>query len=93
MLLQQQVGTTPVVRLAARLGVPDQPDVPSLALGSGLVTPLALTAAYGVFPALGIYSRPRGIVSVVSATGTTASGLATVLDGATPLGTCTRAGV
>lgn len=70
-LLQQQVGTTPVVRLAARLGVPDQPDVPSLALGSGLVTPLALTAAYGVFPALGIYSRPRGIVSVVSATGDT----------------------
>ncbi len=68
-LLQQRVGTRPVVRLAAKLGVEDQPEVPSLSLGSGLVSPLALTAAYGVFPALGSYARPRGMVSVVSATG------------------------
>ena len=39
-LLQQQVGSGPVLRLARDLGVRDQPDVPSLALGSGLVTPL-----------------------------------------------------
>ena len=50
-LLQQQVGTRPVLRLAQRpRRRPNQPDVPSLALGSGLVTPLDLTAAYAVFP-------------------------------------------
>jgi 1A family penicillin-binding protein len=63
-LLQQQVGSGPVLRLANDLGVPDQPDVPSLALGSGLVTPLDLTAAYAVFPSLGYRVRPRGIVAV-----------------------------
>ena len=67
--LQQRVGAGPVLRLAADLGVQDQPDVPSLALGSGLVTPLDLTAAYAVFPALGQRVRPRGIVSVENAGG------------------------
>ena len=66
-LLQQQVGSGPVLRLARDLGVRDQPDVPSLALGSGLVTPLDLTAAYAVFPTLGYRVRPRGIVSVLNA--------------------------
>jgi membrane carboxypeptidase/penicillin-binding protein len=68
-LLQQRVGTAPVLRLATDLGVRDQPDVPSLALGSGLVTPLDLTAAYAVFPTLGYRVRPRGIVSVTNASG------------------------
>lgn len=68
-LLQQQVGSAPVLRLARDLGVRDQPDVPSLALGSGLVTPLDLTAAYAVFPTLGYRVQPRGIVSVVNAAG------------------------
>jgi 1A family penicillin-binding protein len=68
-LLQQQVGSRPVLQLASALGVRDQPDVPSLALGSGLVTPLDLTAAYAVFPNLGHRVRPRGIVSVVDAAG------------------------
>jgi penicillin-binding protein 1A len=58
-----------VIRLARDLGVQDQPDVPSLALGSGLVTPLDLTAAYAVFPTLGYRVRPRGIVSVLNASG------------------------
>ncbi len=49
-LLQQRVGTRPVLQLARSLGVPNQPDVPSLALGSGLVTPLELTTAYAAFP-------------------------------------------
>ncbi|MBI4887269.1 MAG: PBP1A family penicillin-binding protein [Acidobacteria bacterium] len=62
--LQHQVGSAPVLRLARDLGVRDQPDVPSLALGSGLVTPLELTAAYAVFPTLGYRVRPRGLVSV-----------------------------
>ena len=68
-LLQQQVGARPVVRLANDLGVRDQPEVPSLALGSGLVTPLDLTAAFAVFPTLGYRVRPRGLVSVVNASG------------------------
>jgi len=68
-LLQQQVGTRPVLRLASDLGVPNQPDVPSLALGSGLVTPLELTSAYAVFPSLGYRVRPRGLVSVEDAQG------------------------
>jgi membrane carboxypeptidase/penicillin-binding protein len=68
-MLQQQVGRAPVLRLANDLGVRNQPDVPSLALGSGLVTPLDLTAAYAAFPSLGFRVRPRGIVSVVDASG------------------------
>ena len=68
-LLQQQVGSRPVLRLATDLGVTNQPDVPSLALGSGLVTPLDLTAAYAVFPTLGYRVRPRGIVDVENADG------------------------
>ncbi|MBF8300739.1 MAG: hypothetical protein HW394_1109 [Acidobacteria bacterium] len=68
-LLQRQVGSSAVLRLARDLGVDNQPDVPSLALGSGLVTPLDLTAAYAVFPTLGYRVRPRGIVSVLNASG------------------------
>jgi 1A family penicillin-binding protein len=68
-LLQQRVGSRPVLRLANDLGVKDQPDVPSLALGSGLVTPLDLTSAYAVFPNLGYRVRPRGLVSVENADG------------------------
>jgi 1A family penicillin-binding protein len=68
-LLQQRVGSRPVLRLANDLGVKDQPDVPSLALGSGLVTPLDLTAAYAVFPNLGYRVRPRGLVAVENADG------------------------
>ena len=68
-LLQQRIGAGPVLRLANDLGVRDQPDVPSLALGSGLVTPLDLTAAYAVFPSLGYRVQPRGIVDVRDASG------------------------
>lgn len=68
-LLQQQLGSAPVLRLARDLGVPDQPDVPSLALGSGLVSPLDLTAAYAVFPNLGYRVRPRGLVAVLNGQG------------------------
>jgi 1A family penicillin-binding protein len=70
-LLQQQVGSRPILRLAGDLGVGNQPDVPSLALGSGLVSPLELTTAYAVFPNLGLRVRPRGILSVVNAAGDT----------------------
>src|SRR5262249_40614572 len=45
------------------------PDVPSLALGTGLVTPLDLTAAYTMFPDGGEMARPRGIINVLDAHG------------------------
>ena len=45
-------------------GLRDLPDVPSLALGTGLVTPLDLTAAYAVFPNGGYAVTPRAIVRV-----------------------------
>jgi len=68
-LLQQRVGSRAVLRLASDLGVPDQPNVPSLALGSGLVTPLDLTAAYAVFPNLGSRVQPRALTSIENASG------------------------
>jgi 1A family penicillin-binding protein len=68
-LLQQRVGARPVIQLARDLGVANQPDVPSLALGSGLVTPLELTAAYAVFPGMGYRVKPRGLISVEDADG------------------------
>src|SRR6185369_3967911 len=47
--LQQRVGTRAVLRLADDAGLSGLPDVPSLALGTGLVSPLDLTTAYTVF--------------------------------------------
>jgi penicillin-binding protein 1A len=71
-LLQQQVGTGRVLRVASRAGLDDLPDVPSLALGSGLVTPLAITTAFSVFPNGGLRVRPRDIARVRDADGGTA---------------------
>jgi 1A family penicillin-binding protein len=68
-MLQQRVGARPVIQLARQLGVANQPDVPSLALGSGLVTPLELTAAYAVFPGMGYRVKPRGLIAVEDANG------------------------
>lgn len=63
-ILQQRIGTDPVLKMATSVGVRDQPRVPSLALGTGLVSPLELTAAYAVFPGGGYRIRPRGVVDV-----------------------------
>lgn len=71
-LLQQQVGSGRVLRVASRSGLDDLPDVPSLALGSGLVTPLAITAAFSIFPNGGFAVRPRDISRVRDAGGSTA---------------------
>ncbi len=71
-LLQQEVGTRNVIRLASDSGLEDMPDVPSLALGAGLVTPLAITTAYASFPNGGLVVRPRDIVRVRDADGGTA---------------------
>ncbi len=70
--LQQRIGSKPVLRLASNVGLRDLPDVPSLSLGTGLVTPLELTAAFAVFPNGGVAVRPRGIVRVIDADGGTA---------------------
>lgn len=64
-LLQQRVGTRRVMRLAADAGLRDLPNVPSLSLGTGLVTPLELTTAFAIFPNGGQAVRPRGIVRIL----------------------------
>jgi penicillin-binding protein 1A len=69
--LEQKVGVRPVVATAKDLGIPGQPDVPSLALGTGLVSPFDLTLAYAAFPNGGLRVRPRSILSVVDAQGDT----------------------
>ena len=68
--LQQEVGTRKVLSVASAAGLNDLPDVPSLALGAGLVTPVSLTAAYTIFPGGGDVVAPRGITNVLDANGT-----------------------
>ena len=67
--LQQRLGSRPVLRLASGAGIRDLPDVPSLSLGSGVVTPLQLTAAFAVFPNGGYAVRPRAIKAVLNGDG------------------------
>ena len=71
-LLQQRIGSRPVLRLAADAGLRDLPDVPSLSLGTGLVTPLELTTAFAMFPNGGLAVQPRGIVRVLDQDGSVA---------------------
>jgi penicillin-binding protein 1A len=68
-VLQQQVTTKEVLRVAEDAGLHDLPNVPSLALGTGLVTPIDLTAAYTMFPGGGAVVRPRGMLQVFDAGG------------------------
>jgi 1A family penicillin-binding protein len=65
--LQLRIGSGAVLSLASDLGLRDQPNVPSLALGSGLVSPMELTAAYAAFPNGGFAVTPRAIVRVLDA--------------------------
>jgi len=62
--VQQHMGSRPVLTLANALGMKDLPDVASLALGTGLVSPLQLTTAYAAFPNGGFAITPRAILSV-----------------------------
>jgi penicillin-binding protein 1A len=78
--LQQRLGSRPVLRLASDAGLHDLPDVPSLSLGTGLVTPLDLTAAFAAFPNGGFAVRPRAIVRVVDADGGSAMDQAVARD-------------
>jgi 1A family penicillin-binding protein len=70
--LVQRVTTRSVLRVASDAGIRDLPDVPSLALGTGEVTPLDLTLAYAVFANGGFAVRPRSITQVLDADGAVA---------------------
>ncbi|MGE5814076.1 MAG: transglycosylase domain-containing protein, partial [Acidobacteriota bacterium] len=70
--MQQKIGARPVLKLASSLGMEKLPNVPSLALGSGEVTPLELTAAFAVFVNNGYRVQPRAIRRVIDADGGTA---------------------
>ncbi|HET7695989.1 MAG TPA: PBP1A family penicillin-binding protein [Vicinamibacterales bacterium] len=70
--LLQQVGYSQATYYAQRLGIESQlPSVASLALGTGGVTLLELTAAYGVFANRGAAVAPHLIVRVEDGNGRT----------------------
>src|SRR5207248_5712813 len=73
--LTLDVGPQNVAEMAYRLGVrtdlrtSDGAYVPSMGLGSRVVTPLDLASAYSTIAAGGIYSKPMAIRKVVLADG------------------------
>jgi penicillin-binding protein 1A len=68
--LAREVGLDAVARLARRAGVTSEiPDLPSMAIGSGTVTPLDLTAAYTPFATLGEAIAPRFVTRVENGKG------------------------
>ena len=70
--LMQQVGVTTTAYYAQRLGIVSPlPMVPSLALGTGEVTLLELTAAYTAFANKGIAAAPRLFTRVEDSEGRT----------------------
>jgi membrane carboxypeptidase/penicillin-binding protein len=58
------VGAPAVRDLALRAGLPEQPNVPSLALGTGSATPLELTLAYAPLANGGLAVRSRAIRAI-----------------------------
>jgi 1A family penicillin-binding protein len=69
--LLQQVGIPTAIRYAERLGISNLPAVPSLALGSGEVSLLAMTTAYSAFANRGMVTPPSLIRRVDDASGQT----------------------
>ncbi len=65
----QTVGIANTVRYARQLGVGDVPAVPSLALGSGEVTLLSMTSAFGAFANAGRLASPSLIRRVTTSDG------------------------
>ncbi|MBN2091789.1 PBP1A family penicillin-binding protein [candidate division KSB1 bacterium] len=64
-VIQELVPPLEVVKLARNLGIQSKLDaVDALALGSCGITPLELTAAFGVFANKGVYAAPRAIIRV-----------------------------
>jgi penicillin-binding protein 1A len=73
--LALDVGSDAIASMAHRLGVRSElHSTPSLALGTGAVTPLDMASAYATLAAGGIYSRPLAIRSVVFPGGKVDSG-------------------
>ena len=68
--LLHKLGPTRAVEFAHRIGItsPLDPNL-SLVLGTSEVTLLELTAAYGVFPNKGVWTRPFGIIEVLDREG------------------------
>jgi penicillin-binding protein 1A len=66
----EDVGVDNAVDYAKKLGMGDVPAVPSLALGSGEVTLLDLTSAYGAFANAGVLQHPLLLRRVEDAEGT-----------------------
>jgi penicillin-binding protein 1A len=64
-----QVGIPETVRYAQRMGVGSVPSVPSLALGSGEVTLMSMTAAFATFANRGMVPTPILILRVETADG------------------------
>jgi penicillin-binding protein 1B len=69
--LGEQVGFSPIARLAERAGLPKMPTYPSMALGVGEATPLQMASAYTTFPNLGRRVSPLAIKRITSGTGVT----------------------
>jgi penicillin-binding protein 1A len=68
--LTQEVGPKAVAHTAKRLGIETPLQaVSSLALGTSVVTPLELTAAYAPFANGGVAANPYGIVSIKTKAG------------------------
>jgi penicillin-binding protein 1A len=67
--LLQQVGIDRTVQYAKQFGVGSVPSVPSLALGSGEVTLLSMTAAYATFANHGMLPTPTFIRKVEATDG------------------------
>jgi penicillin-binding protein 1A len=65
----QQIGIPAALRMSERLGIESVPGVPSLALGSGEVTLLSMTAGYAAFANGGIRPDPIMIRRVETAEG------------------------
>ena len=68
--LLNTVGIQKAVNAAEKLNVGTPPSVPSIALGTGDVTLLALTAAYGAFASEGIVRQPTMIRKITDSDGT-----------------------
>jgi penicillin-binding protein 1A len=73
--LALDVGSDAIAAMAQKLGVRSElQPTPSLALGTGAVTPLDMASVYATLAAGGIYSRPLAIRSVVFPEGNVDSG-------------------
>jgi len=54
-----------VIDMARRCGVwSNLPTTPSIALGTGAVSPMEMAGAIAVFPAYGWYAQPRGVLKI-----------------------------